>query len=133
MNYRVTITLLVPYFVMVILGVISQMSYTQSGGAGELSTFLADGGNPDLIIFDSPKISSDASGITGVFQSAYNLANVTLGAFTSLIRMGTLDFDFFDQHPFFTLVRYVMLFMCAPFIIQLSIDLMKVLSGVFRF
>ena len=94
---------------------------------------MADGGNPDLIIFDSPKISSDASGITGVFQSAYNLANVTLGAFTSLIRMGTLDFDFFDQHPFFTLVRYVMLFMWAPFIIQLSIDLMKVLSGVFRF
>ena len=51
MNYRVTITLLVPYFVMVILGVISQMSYSQSGGAGELTTFLADGGNPDLIIF----------------------------------------------------------------------------------
>tara|TARA_R110000824_G_scaffold132465_1_gene294981 strand:- start:2010 stop:2411 length:402 start_codon:yes stop_codon:yes gene_type:complete len=133
MNYRVTITLLVPYFVMVILGVISQMSYSQSGGAGELTTFLADGGNPDLIIFDSPSISSDSSGITGVLESAYNLANVTLGAFTSLIRMGTLDFDFFDQHPFFTLVRYIMLFMWAPFIIQLSIDLMKVLSGVFRF
>ena len=90
MNYRVTITLLVPYFVMVILGVISQMSYTQSGGAGELSTFLADGGNPDLIIFDSPKISSDASGITGVFQSAYNLANVTLGAFTSGLDAGQI-------------------------------------------
>lgn len=133
MNYRVTITLLIPYFLMVIMGVISQMSYTQTGGAGELSTFLADGGNPDLIIFDSPSISSDSSGISGVLQSAYNLANVTIGAFTSLIRMGTLDFDFFDQHPFFTLVRYVMLFMWAPFIFQLSIDLMKVLSGVFRF
>jgi len=133
MNYRVTVTLLVPYFVMVILGAISQMAYTQGGATGDLATFLSEGGNPDLIIFDSPKITSDASGIQGVLQSSYNLANVTFEAFTSLIRMGTLDFDFFDQHPFFSIVRYVILFLWLPFILQLAIDLMKVLSGVFRF
>ena len=77
MNYRVTITLLVPYFCMMILGTISQMAYTQAGATGELTTFLSEGGNPDLIVFDSPKISSDASGIEGVLQSSYNLANVT--------------------------------------------------------
>ena len=133
MNYRVTITLLVPYFCMMILGTISQMAYTQAGATGELSTFLSEGGNPDLIVFDSPKISSDASGIEGVLQSSYNLANVTFEAFTSLIRMGTLDFDFFDQHPFFTIIRLVILFLWVPFILQLAMDLMKVLSGVFRF
>ena len=133
MNYRVTVTLLVPYFVMVILGAISQMAYTQGGNAGDLATFISEGGTPDLIVFDSPKITSDASGIQGVLESSYNLANVTFGAFTSLIRMGTLDFDFFDQHPFFSIVRYVILFLWLPFILQLGIDLMKVLSGVFRF
>jgi|TARA_Y100001970_G_scaffold272540_1_gene369382 hypothetical protein len=133
MNYRVTITLLVPYFCMMLLGTISQMAYTQAGATGELTTFLSEGGNPDLIVFDSPKISSDASGIQGVLQSSYNLANVTFDAFTSLIRMGTLDFDFFDQHPFFTIVRFVILFLWVPFILQLAMDLMKVLSGVFRF
>tara|TARA_B100001250_G_scaffold409997_1_gene435512 strand:- start:3537 stop:3938 length:402 start_codon:yes stop_codon:yes gene_type:complete len=133
MNYRVTITLLVPYFCMMILGTISQMAYTQAGATGELTTFLSEGGNPDLIVFDSPKISSDASGIEGVLQSSYNLANVTFEAFTSLIRMGTLDFDFFDQHPFFTIIRLVILFLWVPFILQLAMDLMKVLSGVFRF
>ena len=133
MNYRVTVTLLVPYFVMVMLGTISQMAYTQAGATGDLTTFLSEGGNPDLIVFDSPKITSDASGIQGVLESSYNLAKVTFDAFTSLIRMGTLDFDFFDQHPFFTIVRYVILFLWVPFILQLAMDLMKVLSGVFRF
>ena len=133
MTYKTTITLLIPYFIMVIMGAISQASYGNVGGAGELNTYMSEAGNPDLIIFDTPKISSDASGISGVLQSAYNLANVGFSAFTSFIRMGTLDFDFFDQHPFFTTVRYVLLFLWIPFVFQLTIDLMKVLSGFFRF
>ena len=133
MNYKHAIYLLFPYFVMAILGSITQLTYNQAGPGGEMISFLTEAGNPDIVVFDTPQIADSAGGSLGTLNSALSLANASFNAFTTFVKMAALDFDFFDQHDFFTLVRVGFLLLWTPLILLLTLDLMKVLTGVFRF
>ena len=81
MNYKHAIYLLFPYFVMAILGSITQLNYNQAGPGGEMISFLTEAGNPDIVVFDTPQIADSAGGSLGTLNSALSLANASFNAF----------------------------------------------------
>ncbi len=127
MKIGLLITMLIPYLVCFFLGMIGdkQTSIDDYGSTQQGSIIKFIGGQPEVLVVDSPEVVDGQGESLGVVNSAITMIKGVGQTLSGIIGMMSLNYDYFYHNTFTQITRYILLIFSVAMVYNLSSEMIR--------